>query len=51
LRKIASAKINNLTKRDVVIFRGGSNDLAENNSKTGLNNFILLKIITIQTLF
>jgi len=47
----ASAEINNLTKRDVVIFCGGSNDLAESNTKTGLNNFILLKIIAIQTLF
>jgi len=51
LIKIASAKINNLIKRDVVIFCGRSNDLAENNSKTGLNNFILLIIMAIQTLF
>jgi hypothetical protein len=51
LIKIVSAKINNLTKRDVLIFCGGSIDLAESNSKTGLNNFILLKIIAIQTFF
>jgi hypothetical protein len=51
LIKIASAEINNLTKRGVVIFCGGSNDLAESNSKIGLNNFTLLKIIAIQTLF
>jgi len=49
LIRIASAKINNLTKKDVVIFCGGSNDLAESNSKTGLNSFVLLKIIAIQT--
>jgi hypothetical protein len=49
LIKIASAEINNVTKGDV-IFCGGSNDLAESNSKIGLNNFTLLKIIAIQTL-
>ena len=40
LIKAASTKIINLTKKDVVMFWGGSNDMAKNNSKTSLNNFL-----------
>jgi hypothetical protein len=50
LANSATSDITNLTKNDVIIFCGGANDVAKNNSKTTLRNirnFINTKIILI----